>query len=292
MGGALDSCAAGGIGGSGAGTLRLAAAVSRGPPAAAGTRVSIWGASRSVWRSFASEGVATPPTLQRRALSAGMVLGAGAAAAAGGPLRNLGGALVSAAAAPSAGSSATLAASRRMATGAAAGLGGGMGLVTTRPVAQPRNSSSSAAWFDAVLGELCALGLIAVMYGACFLYNKDTWLLWQSSFEESPLPEGHPSAQLVRRVGAAVAAAACDGAGGGSWEHAKELTWESVVVDNAEPRAWARPSGKVVVTTGMLDFLGVYRNPENGEAALAWVLARQAAHLLARHPVGAVGSGG
>ncbi|KAG2492673.1 hypothetical protein HYH03_009088 [Edaphochlamys debaryana] len=273
FGGALASrAAAGAVGGSGAGAL--AAAAGRLPTAAAGTGASFWGASHAAWRSLASEGVGVQPLLPRRALSSITAFGTGAAAATatatgGGPVRRLlGGALKTAAAGPTGGFDGALVAARRMATDAAAGLGGAT-VVVTRPVAQVpytgrRRALSLKARAQEELDRLKSEG--------------------RESVDDGRLPKAHPSAQLVRRVGAAVAAAACDGAGGGSWEHAKELTWESVVVDDAEPRAWARPSGKVVVTTGMLDFLGVDRNPENGEAALAWVLAREAAHLLARHP--------
>ncbi|KAG2492672.1 hypothetical protein HYH03_009087 [Edaphochlamys debaryana] len=297
FGGALASrAAAGAVGGSGAGAL--AAAAGRLPTAAAGTGASFRGASRSAWRSIASEGVGVQPLLPRRALSSITAFGTGAAAAtAGAPVRRLlGGALNTAASAALNGSSGgALVAARRMATDAAAAGTGGLVLVT-QPAAQ---YSPTVTWLAArLLSEFFTfLCTGAILHGMLFLYYMDTVpytgrrralqetalenLDWWGQPEGHLVPEAHPSSQLVRRVGTAVAAAACNGDGG---EHAKRLEWEFVVVEDAGLQTWACPRGKVTVTTGMLDFLGVDRNPEDGEAALAWVLAREAAHLLARHP--------
>jgi len=95
------------------------------------------------------------------------------------------------------------------------------------------------------------------------------------------LPDSHPAARLVARVGGRVAAAAetaGEGPGAGDAGHMRGLAWEYAVVDDPQVvNAMVAPGGKVVVYTGLLRLVG-------GNAdELAAVLAHEASHVLCRH---------
>ncbi|MEW5307657.1 MAG: hypothetical protein WDW36_010036 [Sanguina aurantia] len=90
------------------------------------------------------------------------------------------------------------------------------------------------------------------------------------------LPDNHPYAQLVRRVGNKIASKASDGHGGGFFKHMQGLHWEFAVVDNHTPNAYVLPGGKVVVFSGLLEIL-------SREDEVAAVLAHEVSHVLARH---------
>lgn len=91
------------------------------------------------------------------------------------------------------------------------------------------------------------------------------------------IPLGNSNAEMVRRVGLAVAAAIA------KYDRDKGLpnitanyNWEFNLVDNKEVNAWCMPGGKVVVYTGILP---VTQN----ETALAIVLGHEIAHAVLTH---------
>jgi predicted Zn-dependent protease len=67
------------------------------------------------------------------------------------------------------------------------------------------------------------------------------------------LPDAHPAARLVRRVGGRIAAVAARPEtpnGRGAYGHMAGLQWEYAVIQSAVPNAFVVPGGKVVVYTG------------------------------------------
>jgi len=98
----------------------------------------------------------------------------------------------------------------------------------------------------------------------------------EAAMQRALLPDNHPMVQLVKKIGARVAAVASDGGGGGNSEHMKDLQWEYAIIASPIPNAFVVPGGKVVVFTGLIDLL-------RSEEELAAVLAHETAHVLARH---------
>jgi predicted Zn-dependent protease len=92
------------------------------------------------------------------------------------------------------------------------------------------------------------------------------------------VPESDPRARRVAALGAAIvrAAAAGDGAGG-YVDHLRDAAWRFVVLDDPAVNACALPGGKVCVNAGLIDrFAG-------DDAALAFVVAHEVGHVVARH---------
>jgi predicted Zn-dependent protease len=115
----------------------------------------------------------------------------------------------------------------------------------------------------------------------------------QARLSGNLLPDNHPMAQLVKRVGTRVAqvasspvqsmtrnwgseASVLKDEGFGDQNHMKEIGWEFAVIRSPVPNAFVVPGGKVVVFTGLIDLL-------SNEDELAAVLAHESAHVLARH---------
>lgn len=48
-----------------------------------------------------------------------------------------------------------------------------------------------------------------------------------------------------------------DGAGGGYYQHMKDLNWEFAVINSPDVNAFVAPGGKVVAFTGSVGDLGV-----------------------------------
>jgi metalloendopeptidase OMA1, mitochondrial len=116
----------------------------------------------------------------------------------------------------------------------------------------------------------------------------------QAMAEGALLPDAHPAARLVSRVGQRVAQAVDRSAAeeeeeeaGGSttsksapkaaWKHMRGLQWEYAVIDSPQVNAMVAPGAKVVVYTGLLHLIN------GNEDELAAVLAHEAAHCVARH---------
>eukprot|EP00873_Tetraselmis_striata_P016998 jgi/Tetstr1/437262/TSEL_025992.t1 len=90
------------------------------------------------------------------------------------------------------------------------------------------------------------------------------------------LPSDHPRTAFVRKVGTQLAEVAGQGSGGGFFAHMKECEWEFSVIKSPQINAFVVPGGKVVVFSGLLDALA-------REDELAFVLAHEIAHVVARH---------
>lgn len=92
------------------------------------------------------------------------------------------------------------------------------------------------------------------------------------------LPDSHPYAQRVNRLGARLARLAAAGDGGkGYTQHLEDCAWRFVVVADNEINACALPGGKVVVNSGLIDRFG------DDDDALAFVIAHEIGHVTARH---------
>ena len=101
-------------------------------------------------------------------------------------------------------------------------------------------------------------------------------ILQEAAAARTLLPQSHPAALAVRRVGSRIAAVAGDGVGGGFQDQMKGLQWEFAVIQSPEINAFVVPGGKVVVYSGLLRMVA-------REDELAAVLAHEIAHVLARH---------
>lgn len=91
------------------------------------------------------------------------------------------------------------------------------------------------------------------------------------------VPDSDPNAQMVKRVGAAIAKGVEDYfRQNKQLDRIKGYKWEFNLVDDPNVNAWCMPGGKVVVYTGILP---VTQN----ETALATVMGHEIAHAVARH---------
>lgn len=88
------------------------------------------------------------------------------------------------------------------------------------------------------------------------------------------LPDDHPRAQLVQKVGRTLAA--------GSNAPRLYSPWIFMVSGSREINAWAAPGGLIVVTTGMMEFL------EN-EDELAFILGHELGHVEMQHNIEDIG---
>lgn len=96
---------------------------------------------------------------------------------------------------------------------------------------------------------------------------------WTRTLAEAPVVESGPEAELVRRVGERVAAAAArlypDSVEG--------IEWEFVLIGETDKvNAWALPGGKSAVYAGLLPVT-------QDEDSLAIVMGHEVGHVLARH---------
>jgi len=89
-------------------------------------------------------------------------------------------------------------------------------------------------------------------------------------------PDHHPNTMIVRRIGEKLAATAALGTGGGSFKHMQDCEWEFKVIDSPQINAFVVPGGKVVVYSGLLNIMAK-------EDELAFVLAHEISHVIARH---------
>lgn len=90
-------------------------------------------------------------------------------------------------------------------------------------------------------------------------------------------PANAQAAQMVRRVGQRIAAAATQYFTDIKHpEYLEGYNWEFNLVENKEVNAWCMPGGKVVVYTGLLP---ITQNDEG----LATVLSHEISHAIARH---------
>lgn len=92
------------------------------------------------------------------------------------------------------------------------------------------------------------------------------------------LPDPSPESQRCARLGAAIIRAALAGDGkGGFVDHLRDIAWKVVVVDDDQINACALPGGKIVINSGLV------RRFAEDEGALAFVIAHEVGHVLARH---------
>lgn len=99
----------------------------------------------------------------------------------------------------------------------------------------------------------------------------------QVKTESPPLPDSDPRVQLVKKVGAKIAASVDQYlADNGFKDRLKDFSWEFNVVDEPIVNAWCMPGGKVMFYTGIMDIC-------QDEAGIATVMGHEIAHAVARH---------
>ena len=89
---------------------------------------------------------------------------------------------------------------------------------------------------------------------------------YKKTLTSSKLSQDQAAADMVRRVGQRIAAAA----------NRPDYQWEFNLVEDQTPNAFALPGGKVAVHTGILPFT-------KDETGLAVVMGHEIAHAIARH---------
>ena len=95
--------------------------------------------------------------------------------------------------------------------------------------------------------------------------------------ETPPLPDSDPRTQMVKKVGAKIAASVNKYlAENGFKDRLGEFNWEFNVVEEKTVNAWCMPGGKVVFYTGILPIC----KDENG---VATVMGHEIAHAVAEH---------
>ena len=95
--------------------------------------------------------------------------------------------------------------------------------------------------------------------------------------ETPPLPDSDPRTQMVKKVGAKIAASVNKYlAENGFKDRLGEFNWEFNVVEEKTVNAWCMPGGKVMFYTGILDIC-------QGEEGIATVMGHEIAHAVARH---------
>ncbi len=91
------------------------------------------------------------------------------------------------------------------------------------------------------------------------------------------VPDTDPNAQMVKRVGAAIAKSVEEYfRQNKQMDRIKGYKWEFNLVEDPNVNAWCMPGGKVVVYTGILPVTQT-------ETALATVMGHEIAHAVARH---------
>jgi predicted Zn-dependent protease len=92
------------------------------------------------------------------------------------------------------------------------------------------------------------------------------------------LPDSDPRVRRVAALGAAIVRAATGGDDAGGYvDHLKDSAWRFVVLDDPTVNACALPGGKVCIHSGLIDRFG------SDDAALAFVIAHEVGHVVARH---------
>lgn len=100
---------------------------------------------------------------------------------------------------------------------------------------------------------------------------------YTSFLSTNPLVQGTGDANMVKRVGAKMAAAVTEYlASKGQQNLVSGYAWEFNLVNNAQANAWCMPGGKVVVYSGILPLT-------QNETGLAVVMGHEIAHAVARH---------
>lgn len=91
------------------------------------------------------------------------------------------------------------------------------------------------------------------------------------------MPQGNKNAQMVKRVGDRIAAAA------GTYfkevgmpDYLKDYNWQTELVESNQVNAWCMPGGKMVVYTGILPVTQT-------EDGLAVVMGHEVSHAIAKH---------
>ena len=99
----------------------------------------------------------------------------------------------------------------------------------------------------------------------------------QVKTETPPLPDSDPRVQMVKRVGAKIAASVNEYlASNGFKDRVDDFKWEFNVVDQPIVNAWCMPGGKVMFYTGIMDIC-------QDEEGIAVVMGHEIAHAVARH---------
>lgn len=99
----------------------------------------------------------------------------------------------------------------------------------------------------------------------------------QVKTETPPLPDSDPRVQMVKKVGAKIAASVNEYlATNGFKDRVDDFNWEFNVVDQPIVNAWCMPGGKVMFYTGIMDIC-------QDEEGIAVVMGHEIAHAVARH---------
>lgn len=99
----------------------------------------------------------------------------------------------------------------------------------------------------------------------------------QVKTETPPLPDSDPRVQLVKKVGAKIAASVNKYLSeNGFKDRVDDFNWEFNVVDQPIVNAWCMPGGKVMFYTGIMDIC-------QDEAGIATVMGHEIAHAVGRH---------
>jgi predicted Zn-dependent protease len=92
-----------------------------------------------------------------------------------------------------------------------------------------------------------------------------------------PYPARAQAAQMVKRVGENISAAAATWVTSiGQADYLRDYEWEYHLIESDEINAWCMPGGKIAVYTGILPITA-------NEAALAVVLGHEVSHALLNH---------
>lgn len=93
--------------------------------------------------------------------------------------------------------------------------------------------------------------------------------------EKALLPDSHPAARMVRKIGHRLERAVASSSERGL-DHIRSHPFEYIVVDSKVANAFAAPGGKICVFTGLIKLCA-------NEDELAAVLAHELSHVVARH---------
>lgn len=95
--------------------------------------------------------------------------------------------------------------------------------------------------------------------------------------KENEIIKGTKDAEMIKRVGQKIAAAAKQWLDANGYEgYLKDYKWEYNLIKDEQKNAWCMPGGKIVFYTGILPIA-------DGEAGVATIMGHEVSHALANH---------